>query len=100
MKQGETRVRSSRVGAPLEREETARASSSLESIIGSLPSPVFVKDAQHRWIILNDSCCQLIGRQREDLLGKSDFDVFPRSEAEVFWAKDDEVFATGRTNEN
>ncbi|OFX25890.1 MAG: hypothetical protein A2V77_09725 [Anaeromyxobacter sp. RBG_16_69_14] len=93
-------MRSSRVGAPLEREETARASSSLESIIGSLPSPVFVKDAQHRWIILNDSCCQLIGRQREDLLGKSDFDVFPRSEAEVFWAKDDEVFATGRTNEN
>jgi PAS domain S-box-containing protein len=84
--------------APLE-QEGARASS-LESIIGSLPNPLFVKDARHRWIILNDSCCQLVGWRREELLGKSDFDVFPRSEAEVFWAKDDEVFATGRTNEN
>ncbi len=85
---------------PLDREGTARAPSSLAGIIGSLPNPLFVKDAEHRWTILNDTCCQLIGRRREELLGKSDFDVFPHAEAEIFWAKDDEVFATGQTNEN
>jgi PAS domain S-box-containing protein len=83
--------------APLDLE---LASSLLAGIVDALPNPIFVKDTDHRWIILNNSCCRLIGHPREELLGRSDFDYFPRAEAEVFWAKDDEVFTTGQTNEN
>ncbi len=68
--------------------------------LDTVPDPVFVKDEQHRWRILNDACCRFMGYPREELIGKSDFDFFPREEAEVFWAKDDEVFASGRENVN
>jgi PAS domain S-box-containing protein len=72
----------------------------IESILGALPNPVFVKDERHRWVLLNDSVCRLMGADRAHLLGKSDHDFFPKAEADVFWAKDDAVFATGELNEN
>lgn len=72
----------------------------LQQIIDAVPNPIFVKDREHRWVILNKALVRLLGCAQEELLGKSDFDVFPREQAAVFWAKDDEVFATGCPNEN
>jgi len=72
----------------------------LETLLEALPNPVFVKDEEHRWVLLNDGVCRLMGRDRAQLLGKSDYDFFPKAEADVFWAKDDVVFATGELNEN
>src|SRR5690349_11665344 len=72
-----------------ERVELARAQLFLESILEGLPNPVFVKDEQHRWVLLNDAYCRFMGYERSQLLGKSDHDFFPKEEAEVFWAKDD-----------
>ena len=67
----------------------------LNHTINATPDPVFVKDEQHRWMILNDAFCQLVGKSRQELLGKSDYDFFPKSEAAVFWTKDEEVLRTG-----
>ena len=72
----------------------------LVDIIEFLPDPVFVKDDQHRWVILNSRMCQLMGVSHDDLLGKSDFDFFPPEQAEVFQAKDREVFRLMKTVEN
>jgi PAS domain S-box-containing protein len=72
----------------------------LESILEALPSPVFVKDERHRWVLLNDAYCRFMGYERARLLGKSDHDFFRKAEADVFWTKDDAVFATGELNEN
>ena len=70
------------------------------SILEGLPNPVFVKDEQHRWVLLNEAYCRFMGYERSQLLGKSDYDFFPKAEAEVFWSKDDLVFASGQLNEN
>ena len=67
----------------------------LNHTINATPDPIFVKDEQHRWMILNDAFCQLVGKSRQELLGKSDYDFFPKSEATVFWTKDEEVLRTG-----
>jgi PAS domain S-box-containing protein len=67
----------------------------LNHTINATPDPIFVKDEQHRWMILNDAFCQLVGKSRQELLGKSDYDFFPKSEAAVFWTKDEEVLRTG-----
>ena len=67
----------------------------LNHTINVIPDPIFVKDEQHRWIILNDAFCQLLGKPRQELIGKSDYDFFPKSEADVFWEKDREVLTTG-----
>jgi PAS domain S-box-containing protein len=66
----------------------------------ALPNPVFVKDAQHRWVLLNDAYCRFMGYDRGELLGKSDPDFFPSGEAEVFWRRDDVVFASGELDES
>jgi two-component system CheB/CheR fusion protein len=72
----------------------------LDSLLEALPNPVFVKDEQHRWVLLNDAYCRFMGYERSQLIGKSDHEFFPAGEAEVFWRKDDLVLASGQDNEN
>jgi len=72
----------------------------LQKIINVIPSPVFVKDRQHRWVLVNDSMCELMGHPREHLIGKSDFGIVPDEQARIFWRIDDQVFSTGEENEN
>ncbi|MEA5506663.1 PAS domain S-box protein [Halotia wernerae UHCC 0503] len=72
----------------------------LLQIINGTEDPIFVKDRQHRLVLLNDACCNFLGVKREELIGKSDYDFFPKAEADVFWEKDELVFMTGMTNEN
>jgi len=85
---------------PRDGAQRALAPAFLESILEALPNPVFVKDEQHRWVVLNEDCCRFIGHERAELIGKSDYEFFPKGEADVFWAKDDLVFATGQLNVN
>ena len=72
----------------------------LQTIIDVVASPIFVKDREHRWVLLNDSMCKFIGLPKERLIGKSDFDIVPAEQAEIFWTIDDRVFTTGEENEN
>ena len=72
----------------------------LQTIIDVVASPIFVKDREHRWVLMNDSMCKLIGFARGEMIGKSDFDFVPAQQAEVFWAIDDRVFLTGEENQN
>ncbi len=73
---------------------------SLQKIIDIIPSPVFIKDEGHKWVLLNDAATRLLGGAREELLGKTDHDIFPESQAALSWASDNEVLATGRTVES
>jgi PAS domain S-box-containing protein len=69
-------------------------------VLNAIPSPVFVKDRQHRWILLNPAACKLIGKSESELLGKSDYDLFPKDQADLFWEKDEEVFNSNKIIEN
>lgn len=80
--------------------ELGQSEEFLNKIIDSIPDPIFVKDEQHRFLILNSAFCNFIGHPREALLGKSDYDFFPKEEADVFWEKDELVMTTGRENIN
>ena len=81
-------------------EELKKSQEFYNNILNAIDDPIFVKDAQHRWVILNDKLCELMGHSREELIGKSDFDFFPEEQAEVFWKMDDLLYRTGRTNVN
>ncbi len=72
----------------------------LNKIINTIGDPIFVKDRQHRLILVNDAECSLIGHSREEILGKTDYDFFPKEQVDVFWEKDEEVFRTGNENVN
>lgn len=72
----------------------------LNRIINSIGDPIFVKDKQHRFVMVNDAECRLAGRSREELLGKSDYDFFPKEQVNTFWEKDELVLRTGIENVN
>ena len=72
----------------------------LNNILNVIPDPVFVKDREHRWVLLNDSYCKFMGYLREELIGKTDYDYFPQAEADVFWEKDEKVFISSKENIN
>ncbi|HSD58061.1 MAG TPA: PAS domain S-box protein [Methanotrichaceae archaeon] len=82
-------------------EEALRESKDyLDKIINSIGDPIFVKDRQHRYVLINDAHCGVAGLTREEIIGKTSHDVFPKDQADVFLEKDMEVFETGRENVN
>jgi len=72
----------------------------LDKVINSVADPIFVKDINHRFVMVNDAECSLLGYKREEIIGKTDYDFFPKEESDVFWEKDDVVFNTGEENVN
>ncbi|WP_199248899.1 PAS domain S-box protein [[Phormidium] sp. ETS-05] len=72
----------------------------LRYIIEANPDPIFVKDRQHKWILVNDAFCIFLGKTRDELISKTDYDFFPDREADVFWEQDELVWATGKPNNN
>ena len=87
-------------GRKLAETKLAESRNYLDKIINAAADPIFVKDRQHRWVLVNDACCHFAGRKREELLGKSNYDFFSKGEADIFWAKDEAVFNTGKENIN
>ncbi|BBO83703.1 hypothetical protein DSCO28_42690 [Desulfosarcina ovata subsp. sediminis] len=81
-------------------EDLAESRNYLDEIINAIADPLFVKDRQHRWILVNNAMCAFVGQPREKLIGKSDYDFLLKEEADVFWSKDELVFSTGETNIN
>jgi PAS domain S-box-containing protein len=64
----------------------------LLQIIDSISDPIIVKDRQHRWILVNNAICQLLGYRAENLIGKSDDDFFSEAEADAIRQEDEAVF--------
>ena len=72
----------------------------MQTVINTIPDPIFVTDINHRRIVLNQAYCRLIGHPLETLMSKTDYDLFPKHEADIFWHQDDLVFTTQQEYEN
>ncbi|MEH1872547.1 CHASE2 domain-containing protein [Nostoc sp.] len=81
-------------------EEWKRSKEFLHHVINTIPDPIFVKNEQHQWIVLNEAYCRFIGYPNKLLIGKSDYDFFPKHEADVFRQQDDLVFRTQKCQEH
>lgn len=66
----------------------------LDNILNAIPNPVFVKNKNHKWVLVNDAYANLIGLKKDAILGKTDKEFLPENEAEYFIAKDEELFRT------
>ena len=80
--------------------EVRRSEAFLSNIIDSVDDPIFVKDEEHRWVLLNQAWYRTMGYSPGNTLGKSDFDFYPEEEARVFWEKDEQVLRSGEANVN
>lgn len=67
----------------------------LNAVINSASDPMFVKDSEYKWVIVNDAFCRLTGYSREEMLGKTAFDLFPGNEADDFLSKNEMALNVG-----
>ena len=72
----------------------------LLSILDNLPTSIFVKDTDLRFVYSNALHCEIIGKSEEELLGKSDADFYPAHEVEGFVRNDREVVDAGKVSES
>ena len=72
----------------------------LLDILDHLPTSIFAKDEQLRFVYSNDAHCAMIGHAEEVLLGQSDADFYPAGEAQEFLANDRAVIEGGIISES
>ncbi len=74
--------------------EAERSREFVREILASIPQPMFVKNSDHRWLMVNDAFAKLLGRKPEELIGATDSDVLPPEWAERAYRQDDEALAS------
>jgi two-component system sensor kinase FixL len=68
----------------------------LSAIIDHVAHPIFVKDRDYRFVLLNRAMEGMIGIPRTEMLGHTDYDFFPKEQADFFREKDLEMFTLGK----
>jgi PAS domain S-box-containing protein len=76
--------------------ELQRSRNFLDLVLNAVPDPIFVKDAEGRYVTVNDAFSAFVGRAREDVLGRGDDDVFGRGTEKLDPERDQEVLRTGK----
>jgi diguanylate cyclase (GGDEF)-like protein/PAS domain S-box-containing protein len=83
----------------LMREELKKSKEFLNSMIQAIPDPVFVKDLNHHWVVLNEAYCRFTGYSRDRLLQQSNYDLFPLDQAQQFRQQDELAFTSKQPHE-
>ena len=66
----------------------------LDSILNSIPNPVFVKDRDHRWVIANEAYCKLINKDKKDIIGKTDLEFLGEELGKLYISQDESQFVS------
>lgn len=69
-----------------------------QNIIDTIPDPIFVKDADHDWLLGNKAFWKMTGGSAEDYIGKKEREFFYEEEATPAWQRDDKVIKEGVTS--
>lgn len=66
----------------------------LAQLIDQLPHPMFVKNREFRYVLLNEALVRIGGYPPDAMLGKTDYDFLPQAKADFYRRKDVEVFSS------
>ena len=69
----------------------------LEAIIEGTTDAIFVKDIEGRYLMVNSTTAQLLGRPNSEILGKDDRNFFSLEVASQYQENDRAIFASGET---
>ncbi len=67
----------------------------LKATLDAVGDPVFVKDRERRFLLLNDACCQLLGVTPGSSVGRTERELDPHSPVNLSSDNDEMVFETG-----
>lgn len=77
-------------------ELIANERNTLRALVDNIPDLVYVKDLECRFVIVNKTLANFLGRSVEYLIGKSDLDIFPDELSSEFYSDDTELLKTGK----
>lgn len=66
----------------------------LQTLLDTIPSPVFYKNLEGRYIGCNQAFADFIGIPVEKIIGSTVYDIAPREIADTYFKKDRELFKT------
>jgi len=86
----------------LKRSETLLQQSREEQriIFDSDPSWIYYKNRENKFVRVNQSLADIMGKPKDQLEGKSLSDIYTKEEAEAYWRDDKEVIDTGNPKLN
>ena len=66
-----------------------------KALIDNIPDLVWLKDAESRFLIINEAFAKSCGTPSDEISGKTDYDVWPEDMARIYIADDFEVMKSG-----
>ncbi|MBI5397201.1 MAG: PAS domain S-box protein, partial [Verrucomicrobia bacterium] len=69
----------------------------LQTVIEGTADPIFVKDLQGRYVLVNSVAARIIGAPMAEIIGKDDTRFFAPEVAAVFMANDRAIMTSGKT---
>ncbi len=69
----------------------------LDTVINSIPAPVFFKDSDGRYLGCNNAFVEFIGHEREEIVGRKVFELYPDELSGTYHEMDMSVMESGGT---
>ncbi|MDB9313368.1 ATP-binding protein [Spirulina sp. CS-785/01] len=66
----------------------------LNQVLNAVADPIFAKNQEHRFTMVNNAFCEMLGLSQTEILWKNDAElkILPAEEIKHFWHCDDQVF--------
>ncbi len=77
-------------------QEIERIQRQQKALLDNIPDIAWMKDAQGRYIAVNEACGKFCGKEPRSIIGRSAFDLFPFEIAQRFHAEDQTTVAVKR----
>ncbi|MEK6189810.1 MAG: PAS domain-containing protein [Carnobacterium alterfunditum] len=78
-----------------ERKEHGCGDKYMREILNNIPAPIYLKDDQGNYLMINKKYEELAHVSLADIVGKNDFEIFPQPVAALFQSQDEEVTHKG-----
>jgi len=77
-------------------EEVVLKSNLLTSLLDNIPDPIYFKDRNSRFIIVNKAKAMKAGKDEKFFIGKTDFDFFPKDQAKEMLKDEKQILEKGK----
>lgn len=67
----------------------------MDAIINNLPFNLWIKDANNKYVVSNESFAKYCNLKAEEVIGKTDFEIWPEYIAKAFIRNDKKIMKTG-----
>jgi len=67
----------------------------LQTILDAIPDFISLQNHEGRFVSINKAFCEMLDKDKEQILGKTNDDLFPAKFAQIFNKEDDNILETG-----